>query len=707
MGASAIPLQVGAGVQPIQSPAQAAQLAGAVAIQKQVQQENNLKIMQQQQAWNDQQEMNAIISSLTPQAPAPGGSGGAPTVPSSSGAQTPATSATPTQPDPGFAGLGTAPSLAGATSKAALPAAGVSAGSAMPAVSAPSIPPPSSPTISAPDQSAGGGMAASKSLIDQIADATINNPRISYAAKMATIQHSLDLQKAIAANTKETIANTSAQNDRVVGLIEGVLQDPTQGNYLAARAQAISEKIPNANQWPVQMPSVADLTQARTRYMLGSQMWKDAPDLADKQKAALAEFAQQMPAITKASDPSAAYQQALGRAPWYIRPQLPPNFTTDTIDTVMKMGLAPKEQITLPGELAESDQKVRGNDASKLATAAAKGPEALSAALAALPADRAQVFQGLTTPSDILRAGLKPEEAIKIPQARTPDQWATYVNSVIPASRFPQLNDSIGKAVQFAVSAGGVAGQENAQKAVAQGLSTINDIAKETDPTLRQSKIDAAVKQAQALAPIEVGKAVQTEIQKAKLAPGALSGIIDPSIRNNVEREWAKADDALQQKTGDAQRLQDFVDAARSGNQAAAGNIPLAELRELVNRVNTTELKAQGGQSVARRVDNWISTGATGKPTEAQLKDVEQLSKMVLNGAVTTRNGTVSRLNQMGAKIPPAAPALTAASVGPLPTKLSASDVGKIYTSPKTGEKLKITGVNPKDPTQFKSEVVP
>jgi hypothetical protein len=39
-----------------------------------------------------------------------------------------------------------------------------------------------------------------------------------------------------------------------------------------------------------------------------------------------------------------------------------------------------------------------------------------------------------------------------------------------------------------------------------------------------------------------------------------------------------------------------------------------------------------------------------------------------------------------------------------LPATLSATDVGKVYMSPKTGKPIKITAVNPQDGTQFKSE---
>jgi hypothetical protein len=53
----------------------------------------------------------------------------------------------------------------------------------------------------------------------------------------------------------------------------------------------------------------------------------------------------------------------------------------------------------------------------------------------------------------------------------------------------------------------------------------------------------------------------------------------------------------------------------------------------------------------------------------------------------------------------PAAPgaATGAAGIPTLPAKLSKADEGKVFLSPKTGKKLKITAVNPQDGSQFKS----
>ena len=47
----------------------------------------------------------------------------------------------------------------------------------------------------------------------------------------------------------------------------------------------------------------------------------------------------------------------------------------------------------------------------------------------------------------------------------------------------------------------------------------------------------------------------------------------------------------------DASRIHNLIQAAQSGNKAAPGLIPLAELRQYVNRVNQSELRnVQGAE---------------------------------------------------------------------------------------------------------------
>jgi hypothetical protein len=192
------------------------------------------------------------------------------------------------------------------------------------------------------------------------------------------------------------------------------------------------------------------------------------------------------------------------------------------------------------------------------------------------------------------------------------------------------------------------------QKAVDDANQTEATVRRETDPRVIKAHTDQAVT-----------TAVATERAKAALAPGAVAGINDPVLQRKAIDDFSKADSEYRGKEGDAARLQAFVDAARSGNQAAATMIPIAEVREIVNRVNSQELKAAGGVSALRQVQNWLSGKVEGKPSEATLNDVEQLGGLMLDAAKTTYRGKTTSLNTtLGSKFPtePTASARTAAA---------------------------------------------
>lgn len=139
------------------------------------------------------------------------------------------------------------------------------------------------------------------------------------------------------------------------------------------------------------------------------------------------------------------------------------------------------------------------------------------------------------------------------------------------------------------------------------------------------------------------------EKQKAQLMGGPVANIGSPAIQNKAFGEQAKAEADWHKAEGQANQLQSFVDLARSpeGNQVAAGILPVAVIRELVNRVNQNELKLSGGGlSVARRLENWVSKGAQGKPSEDTLRDMEAFSKAVLDAQGAVYRGDVSGTNR-------------------------------------------------------------
>ncbi len=227
-----------------------------------------------------------------------------------------------------------------------------------------------------------------------------------------------------------------------------------------------------------------------------------------------------------------------------------------------------------------------------------------------------------------------------------PEQAGGGLEDIVDPAKYPEryaaYKAQLGKAVTL----------EQRAAVLHQAQEEMGGIAKETNPTIMAAKAKQAGMNASATIGPEVQKAVQTEIQKAKLAPGAVSGIMNPTLQLKVIGDFTKADDEYQSKVGDAQRLLNFVQAARSGNQTAASMIPVAEVRAIVNRLNTQELNAAGGGSIARRLSNLADKALEGKPSEATLKDAEDFARLSLDAAKKTKNGKLSTLNTLGANFP-------------------------------------------------------
>lgn len=207
-------------------------------------------------------------------------------------------------------------------------------------------------------------------------------------------------------------------------------------------------------------------------------------------------------------------------------------------------------------------------------------------------------------------------------------------------------------------------------------------------PQKRAIEVQQDVAKAKAIAPIEtqraVTTAVATEKAKAALAPGYLAGIQDPALQHQIAQQYGAANVEYQGKVADAQRLQNLVQAAEGGNQAAAAMLKTAEVRELVNRVNTTELSAAGGGSVARRIENYFSTGFTGVPIKDTLNDFKQFSNLVLDAAKRGYGGKVAGFNALGAKIPTEPPSMpaTAAPTGGSGKIRARDPQGKLHEAP-------------------------
>ena len=142
-----------------------------------------------------------------------------------------------------------------------------------------------------------------------------------------------------------------------------------------------------------------------------------------------------------------------------------------------------------------------------------------------------------------------------------------------------------------------------------------------------------------AIAPIKVNTAVQTEIQKAAQAPGAFSPVIDPAARAKAIDDYQKSSSEYADKVGQAKQLADFVSAAQSGNKAAPGLIPIAEVRQLVNRVNRQELQSVSNSagSAYDRLQGFLGKYTEGQPIPPQvLSDTKAISQTMQQAAQRT-----------------------------------------------------------------------
>lgn len=257
------------------------------------------------------------------------------------------------------------------------------------------------------------------------------------------------------------------------------------------------------------------------------------------------------------------------------------------------------------------------------------------------------------------------------------------VNGRIPA-QFPQFRaDALAAAQNAGKLNPGDPGKvaEAIEKVAAQA----DEIQKNADPTNIGASATKARADAAAVSPITtqtaVNTAVRTRAAEAAQAPPALRGIVDPTIRAQVSADQQKANEEYQTKVADSTRLQQFVDAARSGNQAAMKLVPIAEVRDILSRVTNTELGSAGtGVTMKRRALDYLSNTFQGRPTEDTLGDIENVGKMVLTSAKTAYQGKVQNFNNQGASFPleptgaPPAPKPIALKDGTTLTPHSAAD---------------------------------
>ncbi len=182
------------------------------------------------------------------------------------------------------------------------------------------------------------------------------------------------------------------------------------------------------------------------------------------------------------------------------------------------------------------------------------------------------------------------------------------------------------------------AGIDKATEAVntvyANTIGSAQKIASETpakvaeQAALLPGEVKKAGAEAAATEPIRARANADAQAYLMKQTGGPLADILDPAERSKVGTEYLKAVDTYSEKAADADRLKQFVAAARSGNQSAAGLMTTAELRSIVNRVNTVELQKAGGAAILRKIENGLDSAGTGIPSEDTLKELEAVADL-------------------------------------------------------------------------------
>lgn len=298
---------------------------------------------------------------------------------------------------------------------------------------------------------------------------------------------------------------------------------------------------------------------------------------------------------------TAAQLQAHANLLKTISPNLAPK-----IDPLLTQMLNAQDPDAFARQTVQSATGAKGQ-----ATAADTAEKAAGAAQKQAEAARLKKFNDLLDQGAKPPTGVHPVDAIfngiKVDPAVIQSYKAAYDNALPTSAENPfgGKNDILKAASAHAASA-----------------SAAND------PNLIAGAAKKAAAEANATEPIKAKANADAQAYLMKQVGGPLQNVMDPAERARVSADYLKANDAYAEKAADAQRLKDFIAAAKTGNQSAAGLLTTAELRTIVNRVNSVELNNAGGGSIVRRITNGLDKAGTGIPSADTLKDIEQVANL-------------------------------------------------------------------------------
>jgi hypothetical protein len=263
-------------------------------------------------------------------------------------------------------------------------------------------------------------------------------------------------------------------------------------------------------------------------------------------------------------------------------------------DAKAKQGAA-ESAAKLPGVQADAAQKLRLQNANILAAAAARGPEALNAAIALLPAEQQAPFLGAGTAKEVMQRAL------------TPEQFVT--------------------AGQAADTAAETMRQHAAENAVSQAHLNI------------ARRADARAEQ----------------VYQNTYGPGANEALVgvDPKLRVQATTNAQKAADEYSKAVESTGNMQSIIDLARSGNKVAYAYAPTTGVLTIntaqgVKRVNMPEIKSYGGAGSAMdQIEGWFGKQTSGASIPADiLKSMEEVNKSISDSAAKNYDTKLGSINQ-------------------------------------------------------------
>lgn len=187
-------------------------------------------------------------------------------------------------------------------------------------------------------------------------------------------------------------------------------------------------------------------------------------------------------------------------------------------------------------------------------------------------------------------------------------------------------------------------------------------IAAETPGKIAQGKAMIPVEAARAGAeenariPGRVAGAVAERKAIAATSPDAFVGIVDATPRNQAMNEADKIYKEFTDKLTSTQSLLDTIKAAQGGNKAAAGVIPIEQVRTVLRtgQINRNELAAVSSNagSTMDRIEGWIKGHTEGQPIPPDiLRDTASLATIQQTAAKRAFDAGKDRLKMRGVSV--------------------------------------------------------